>query len=60
MADSTEIAAAVADVQCKISTNLVGIGAALQTAYDQEYIAKHRAALDAFAADWDGYLRRAK
>ena len=58
--DSTEIATAVADVECKVSTNLVGIGAAVQDAYDREYIAKHRAALDAFAADWDGYLRGAK
>lgn len=55
-----QIAAATADVQCKIATNLVGIGTAVQSAYDQQYINSHRSELDAFAAAWDGYLRGAK
>ena len=52
-----QISAAVADVDCKISTNLVGIGVAVQSAYDQRYIDEHRAELDAFVADRDSYLR---
>lgn len=56
-ADASQIATAVADVQCKVSTNLVGIGAAVQGAYDAQYVAAHRDQLDAFAATWDGYLR---
>ena len=39
---SQEQAVAVADVQCKISTNLVGIAVAIQSAYDQQYIDSHR------------------
>lgn len=56
-ASAEQIAAATADVQCKISTNLVGIGVALQAAYDQQYIDAHRAELDAFLAQRDRYLR---
>lgn len=52
-----QIATATADVQCKVATNLVGVGAAVQSAYDQQYIVSHRSELDAFAAAWDGYLR---
>lgn len=52
-----QISAAVADVDCKISTNLVGIGVAVQSAYDQRYIDEHRAEPDAFVADRDSYLR---
>lgn len=52
-----EIATATADVACTISTNLVGIGVALQTAYDNRYIQEHRAELDAFVATRDDLLR---
>jgi len=34
-------AVAVADVKCKLSTNLVGVAVAVQSAYDQEYIDTH-------------------
>jgi len=40
-------AVATADVQCKIDTNLVGVGVAVQSAYDQQYIDSHRDALAA-------------
>jgi hypothetical protein len=46
-ASSEEIAAANADIQCKIQTNLVGIGVAVQTAYDNQYIDAHRNELQA-------------
>jgi len=41
-----EIATAVADMDCKISTNLVGWAVAVQSAYDQAYIDSHHDALD--------------
>jgi len=41
-----EIATAVADMDCKVSTNLVGWAVAVQSAYDQAYIDSHRDALD--------------
>lgn len=52
-----QIAAATADIQCKISTNMVGIGAALQAAYDQRYIDSHRSELAAFQDTIDSLLR---
>ncbi len=58
-ADSQEIATATADIDCKISTNLVGIGLAVQTAYDKHYIDTHREALTQFRNDLDNYLRGA-
>ncbi len=39
-------AVAVADVQCKIETNLVGVAVAVQSAYEQGYIDSHRDALE--------------
>jgi hypothetical protein len=42
-----EIEVAEADIQCKISTNLVGIGVAVQDAYDNQYIDKYREKLEA-------------
>jgi len=45
-------ATAVADMDCKVSTNLVGVAVAVQSAYDQVYIDTHR---DALAA-WQGQL----
>ncbi len=50
-----QIATAVADMDCKISTNLVGIATAVQSAYDQVYIDSHRDQLDQWRrqiADW--------
>jgi len=54
---AAQIATASADVACKVSTNLVGIGVAVQSAYDQQYIDAHRAELDAAVAQRDTYLR---
>ncbi len=56
-ADSQEIATATADIDCKISTNLVGIALAVQTAYDKQYIDTHQEALTQFRNDLDIYLR---
>jgi hypothetical protein len=36
------ISVAVADIQCKLETNLVGVVVAVQSAYDQQYIDAHR------------------
>ncbi|MFI9361531.1 hypothetical protein ACIG5E_10755 [Kitasatospora sp. NPDC053057] len=44
-----EIATATADDACKRSTNLMGIAVAVQTAYDQQYIAAHADDLAKFA-----------
>ncbi|MDR2973758.1 MAG: hypothetical protein LBV00_03445 [Propionibacteriaceae bacterium] len=44
-ASPESMAVAAADVQCKIDTNLVGIGVAVQSAYEQQYIDTHRDAL---------------
>ncbi len=40
-----EIAQATADVDCKLSTNLVGIDLAVQISYDKTFIASHTAGL---------------
>jgi hypothetical protein len=45
---SAEIAAATADVKCKVSTDLVGVALAVQSAYDQRYIESHRDQLAEF------------
>jgi hypothetical protein len=47
-ASASEIAAATADVKCKVSTNLVGTAIAVQSAYDNQYIQTHRDQLAAF------------
>ena len=52
-----QIATASADVACKVSTNLVGIGVAVQSAYDQQYIDAHGTELKAAVAKRDTYLR---
>src|SRR5262249_27537689 len=44
-----EVAVATADLACKRSTNLMGVAVAVETAYDQQYIASHRAQLAAYA-----------
>lgn len=53
---SEQIATATADMSCKVSTNLVGVGLAIQTAYDQQYISQNRDALDAYKRQIDDYL----
>ncbi len=57
--DAREVATATADIECKISTNLVGIALAVQTAYDKQYIDTHQEALAQFRSDLDTYLRSA-
>jgi len=49
-------AIAVADVACKVSTNLVGVGVAVQTAYQQEYIDSHREELATYQQQIADYL----
>lgn len=53
---SQEIATATADVNCKIKTNLVGVGLAIQDAYDQEYIQANENALNAYRNQIAAYL----
>jgi len=47
-ASAAQIATATADVECKISTNLIGVAVAVQDAYDQQYIDAHADALSAY------------
>ena len=54
--ESTEKALAVADVQCKLQTNLVGIGVAVQSAYEQRYIDTHRDQLKALQVQISDFL----
>ena len=51
-----EVATAVADMNCKISTNLVGVAVAVQSAYDQVYIDSHRDALNTWKQKLDALL----
>ena len=53
---AVEKATASADIQCKIQTNLVGIGVAVQSAYDQQYIDTHREQLAALQTQIADYL----
>ncbi|MCL2483519.1 MAG: hypothetical protein FWF43_08935, partial [Propionibacteriaceae bacterium] len=46
----------VADMNCKISTNLVGVAVAVQSAYDQVYIDSHRDALNTWKQKLDALL----
>lgn len=46
-----DMTAAAADVNCKISTNFVGIAVGVQNEYDQEYIARNQVALATYATD---------
>lgn len=54
-----EIATATADLACKQSVNLVGIAVAVESAYDQQYIASHRATLQHFKQGVDLQMRQA-
>ena len=47
-ASTAQIATATADVQCKISTNLIGVAVAVQAAYDKQYIDAHTDQLTAY------------
>lgn len=47
-ASPTQIATATADVECKMSTNLIGVAVAVQAAYDQQYIDSHTDQLSAY------------
>ncbi len=51
VASSADVATAVADLQCKRSTNLIGVAVAVQAAYDQQYIDAHTTQLDIY---WRG------
>jgi hypothetical protein len=52
-----EVAAATADVRCKVSTNLVGVAVAVQSAYDRRYIEAHADELSEFTDRLLGYTR---
>lgn len=51
------IALAAVDIGCKNATNLVGISVAVQTAYENEYIATHRDTLMQFRTAVNDLLR---
>lgn len=55
-ASSEEVATATADIVCKQKTNLVGVGLAVQSAYDQQYIATNRQALGEYRTKITSYL----
>ncbi len=57
VASQRQIATATADIDCKVSTNLVGIAVAVQAAYDQRYIESNFSALDDYRAQMDEFLR---
>ncbi len=44
----TQIAVASADIACKLTTNLVGVAVAVQSAYDDRYLNTHIQALVQF------------
>jgi hypothetical protein len=54
-ATSEEKATAEVDIQCKIETNLVGVAAAVQSAYDEQYIDSHREALQTWRQQIDDF-----
>lgn len=53
------IATATADVECKLSTNLVGVAVAVEIAYDRQYIEMHPAQLTEFKRRLGDQLRAA-
>lgn len=55
--DRNQITKAVADIKCKIDTNLVGIGVAVQSAYDKEYIRAYESELNSYREQIDNYIR---
>ncbi|MBB5888949.1 hypothetical protein [Kutzneria kofuensis] len=54
-----EIATAVADMDCKQATNLMGVVLAVETAYDRQYIASHTAQLTQYRNQIDAQVARA-
>ena len=54
-----EKATVAADVECKRTTNLVGTAVAVQSAYDEQYIASHSAALADYRRKVDADLAAA-
>ncbi|MEV7777760.1 hypothetical protein [Kitasatospora sp. NPDC088351] len=54
-----EIAAATADIDCKIANNTVGVIVAVQTAYDKKYIEANAAKLTAYRQQTEDLVRRA-
>ncbi|MEU8927777.1 hypothetical protein AB0D10_43900 [Kitasatospora sp. NPDC048545] len=48
------------DVACKLSTNLVGISWAVQSAYDTQYIEGHGPALDDYRRTVEDRVRAAE
>ncbi|MFD8756434.1 hypothetical protein ACFV0O_36480 [Kitasatospora sp. NPDC059577] len=55
-----ELKQAVDDVACKLSTNLVGISLAVQSAYDTQYIEGHGPALDDYRRTVEDRVRAAE
>jgi len=55
-ASAAEVATASADITCKQKTNLVGIGLAVQSAYDQRYIQANTDALAKFRTKIAAYI----
>ncbi|MFK4299275.1 hypothetical protein ABH924_004456 [Arthrobacter sp. GAS37] len=47
-ATALEVAVATADVRCKVETNLVGLGAAVRSAYDNRYLTENAQELNDF------------
>lgn len=56
---AAEISQAGADIQCKISTNLIGIDFAVQVAYDEKYIEDHAVALTQYQSQLNNRIRDA-
>ena len=54
-----EVATAANDVQCKTSTNLVGVAIGLQSALDNQYIRAHVTQLSGFTSSLRELLRTA-
>lgn len=54
---STEIATYNADINCKIQTNLVGIGMAVQDAYDRQYLEQHQQELIEWRQSIETFIR---
>lgn len=55
VATDLELSVATADVQCKEATNLVGISASIQSAYDDLYISEHRQDLERLSEKMQQY-----
>lgn len=56
----TEVKAATADVECKVSTNLTGLRAAVATAWQHHYINAHAAQFAAMKSGFDQQVAKAR